>query len=108
MSKNPMENCEMLEIKGAYRLHFSEEIRREVAIGKGYILPSTEKGVVLCEIPQGQCPYGNEGERVIYTDASSLTEEVCICTSNGLVEKAGKLREVLEETKRDRNRSRAF
>ena len=104
-----MEKCEMLEVGGAYRVFLSQEIRRQFLETSAYVLPAEEKGVVLCEIPQRECPYGNEGRRVLYTDLDSLEVEVSICTSNGLVEKAGLL-EVKKNSKGeiDKDRHRAF
>lgn len=99
----------MFERGRAYKLHIPQKIRRQAAIEGGYILPATEKGVVLCEIPKGQCPYEGEGERVRYP--ASSTGEVCICNLDGLVEKAGLLddkKNSEREAKIDRSKFRPF
>lgn len=48
------------------------------------IYPSGEK-IILCEIPRGKCPYGNEGKETFYTESN--TGEVRVCKSHGLIEK---------------------
>ena len=93
----------MFEGEGAYKLHIPERIRRQVAIESSYILPATERGVVSCEIPQGQCPYGGEGKRVISND--SPTGEVCICNLDGLVEEASLL-DIKKKPKREIDRTK--
>ena len=99
----------MFEMKGAYRVFPSQEIRKQFLRTSVYVLPATEKGVVLCEIPEGEWIYGGEGRRVLYTDLDLLKVEVSICTSNGLVEKAGLL-DVKKNSKGeiDKDRHRAF
>ena len=54
MSKNLTRKCEMFEMKGAYRVFPSQEIRKQFLRTSVYVLPATEKGVVLCEIPEGE------------------------------------------------------
>jgi len=109
MSENLTRECKMLEMKGAYRVFPSQEIRRQFLRTNMYVLPATEKGVVLCEIPEGECPYGGEGRRTTYGSANSLTGEVYICKLDGLVEEAGLL-DIKKKPKReiDRDKSRAF
>ena len=109
MSKNLTRECEMLEMKGAYRVFPSQEIRRQFLETSAYVLPATEKGVVLCEIPEGQCPYGGEGRRTTYGSANSLEGDVCICNLDGLVEEASLL-DIKKKPKReiDGDKSRAF
>ena len=107
MSKNLTRECEMLEMKCAYRFNPSQEMRRQVLKVSAYILPAT--GMVLCEIPEDQCPYGGEGKRLTYTELSSPTGDVCICNLDGLVEEAG-LFDIKKKPKReiDRGEFRAF
>ena len=106
MSKKLTLECEMLEAGNTYVFNLSGEMRRQTHRSSGY-LPSIK--TVLC--PRDECPYNNaalnkEGESIRLFDGTDALK--LICTSNGLVKKAGKLREVLEETKRDRDRFRAF
>ncbi len=73
----------MLRNKIAYKIHLPKEIL-EKAVGKKYY---ENEGIVICEIPEGKCPYGMEGKRGMYTNANSLQGKVCVCNSDGLVEK---------------------
>lgn len=63
------EYCEMIERRKAYNL----SIKNRTSL--------------FCEIPRGECPYRNEGKRIMFTESG--TGEVCVCTTKGLVEKAG-------------------
>jgi len=80
-----LENCYMVGRGQAYELHIP-------------------KKTFFCEIPQGRCEYGNEGKRRIFT--GSETGEVCICTSNGLVEKAAP--EIKVQEKRSNPRKKRY
>jgi len=84
-----MVECEMFEAGRAYPVHFSDDMRRQTYAGSGY-LPSIKN--VLC--PREECPYNNaalnrEGESIRLFDGTDVLK--LICTSSGLVEKAGLL-----------------
>jgi len=87
----------------AYTVHFSKEIRLQTEKTSGY-LPSGE--VVLCPISEGQCPYKNEKIRGYFADDDLSSGEICICGSDGLVEKAGLLK--IEEPKNKKRKFRVF
>ena len=107
MSKNPMEKCEMLEAGRTYVFNLSGEMRRQTYDASGY-LPRIK--AVLC--PREECPYNNallnrEGELIRLFDGTAVLK--LICTSDGLVKKAGLL-EVKKKSKRkiDRTKRRAY
>lgn len=84
---------------------FQKEQGREIS----YIILAEGTGTVICEIPEGECPYGNEGKRMYYADADTDSNSglVCVCISDGFVEEAGLLEKSLEEKKeRDREEKR--
>jgi len=86
---NNYRECEMLRKGKAHKIKVTtEERRRNVARGEGYILPPVGEIVVLCEVKRGQCPYpGREGQRGenIYPDLP--TGDLCVCNTNGLIDK---------------------
>lgn len=78
----------------AYRIHLPYEIGKK-SVGEEY---DERKGMVICDIFEGECPYSFEGKIVWYGD--SETGNVCICISNGLVEKLGDSTNVIPFKKR--------
>ena len=83
-----MEKCEMLENGYARRIY----LQKDSDLPAGYLQPgetgfpeehTREEGVVLCQIEEDGCRYGQEGERAI--DLNSDTGLVCICKSRGEV-----------------------
>jgi len=77
----------MFDAGKAYAVNFPEEIRKDLSERGNYDLKAE---TVLCPIFKGQCPYGNEGPRMTHGGAKNF--EVSVCTSDGLVEKAGLIR----------------
>jgi len=72
----------------AYAVNFSREIREQAVREQNY-LPKIN--LVLCEIPRGECPYGNEGKRCLFSDSNSPTGDVSICNTDGFVKRTGLL-----------------
>tara|TARA_Y100000296_G_C5168242_1_gene255879 strand:- start:1869 stop:2159 length:291 start_codon:yes stop_codon:yes gene_type:complete len=85
--KNNYRECMMVQVGKTHTIYPSEEIRKDTAIGEGYILPAVGKIVVLCQIERGKCPYEKEGQRGKDTDKNSPTGDVCVCNSKGLIKK---------------------
>lgn len=83
----------MLKKVKAEKITVTEEARRGVAIEEGYILPPVGKEVVLCGIPRGKCPYGQEGQRGKHVYENTETGDACVCNSGGLVKKTWGLTE---------------
>ena len=91
-----MRKCEMLKVGKAHVIPITEETRKDVARGEGYILPKVGETVVLCEVERGGCPYpGREGQRGKNTYSDSPTGDVCVCNTDGLIDKREGLVEVL-------------
>jgi len=94
------EDCEMYKEDEARKVYPSDEIRSDLSKERGYIIGEE---LVLCPIGFGECPYqkeatDGEGEILRILDPEDFTPKA-ICTSNGLVEKAGRItiKEIFED-----------
>jgi len=86
-----MEKCEMLKCGEAYKVYPQTEMRRNLSEDGKYVIG---KELVLCPIKKGKCPYGKEaidGEEKTLRMFDETGINKSICTSNGLIKKAGLL-----------------
>ncbi len=94
----------MFETGKAYEVNFPREMRVDLSRRSSHFLKAK---TILCPISKGECPYGNEGPRMIYCDAED--SEVSVCMSDGLIEKMGLLNVGKKpERKIERDKFRAF
>lgn len=105
-----MAECEIYHLGEAYSQHFPEGIRRDLSERSGgYEIKDSE---VLCPVGGiiGKCPYGKEAknkEGIVIKMFDGTETQKSICSSEGLVEKIGKIDlKKIEKPKEKRRDSR--
>jgi hypothetical protein len=101
------ERCELYEIGVARKVYLEKGARQGIEI---HTRAKPSEQVVMCPVEENGCPYRQEGLRgnpYINGRVNTLRDNSTICTGEGMVQKAGRFRKLLESIE-NKKRHRAF